>query len=182
MHDPRAFTGQALAYVTSPRGACHNQSDFFAVELGGTMEEIGIGMTDRAASAGKAALVARHQHWRTLCNELVMCFFTVIATQEVADLLSAASGLDWTVDELLKAGERGWNLKRCYNLRLGLTPASEKLPKLLLQALPDSGQAGALPDMDVLLDEYYVASGWERASGWPTDAKLRELGLEFMKG
>jgi aldehyde:ferredoxin oxidoreductase len=182
MHDPRAFTGQAVAYVTSPRGACHNQSDFFTVELGGTMEEIGIGMTDRAASAGKAALVARHQHWRTLCNDLVMCFFTVIATQEVADLLSAASGLDWTVEELLKAGERGWNLKRCYNLRLGLTPASEKLPKLLLQALPDGGQAGALPDMDVLMDEYYAASGWNRSSGWPTDEKLCELGLEFMKG
>jgi len=182
MHDPRAFTGQALAYVTSPRGACHNQSDFFTVELGGTMEEIGIGMTDRATSAGKAALVARHQHWRTLCNDLVMCFFTVIAPQEVADLLSAASGVDWTVDDLLKAGERGWNLKRCYNLRLGLTPASEKLPRLLLQALPDGGQAGALPEMDVLLDEYYAASGWERSSGWPTDEKLRELGLEFMRG
>ncbi len=180
MHDPRAFTGQALSYVTSPRGACHNQSDFFAVELGGTREEIGIGMTDRAASAGKAALVARHQHWRTLCNDLVMCFFTVIAPQEVAGLLSAATGLDWTVDDLLKAGERGWNLKRCYNLRLGLTPASEKLPKLLLQALPDGGQAGALPDMDVLLDEYYAASGWDRSTGWPTPAKLAELGLEFM--
>ena len=182
MHDPRAFTGQALAYVTSPRGACHNQSDFFAVELGGTMDEIGIPMTDRAASAGKAALVARHQHWRTLCNDLVMCFFTVIAPQEVADLLSAASGVDWTVDDLLKAGERGWNLKRCYNLRLGLTPASEKLPRLLLQALPEGGQAGALPDMDILLDEYYAASGWERATGWPTPQKLAELGLDFIKG
>jgi aldehyde:ferredoxin oxidoreductase len=182
MHDPRAFTGQALAYVTSPRGACHNQSDFFAVELGGTMDEIGIPMTDRAASAGKAALVARHQHWRTLCNDLVMCFFTVIAPQEVADLLSAASGVDWTVDDLLKAGERGWNLKRCYNLRLGLTPASEKLPRLLLQALPEGGQAGALPDMDILLDEYYAASGWERATGWPMPQKLAELGLDFIKG
>jgi aldehyde:ferredoxin oxidoreductase len=181
MHDPRAFTGQGLAYVTSPRGACHNQSDFFTVELGGTMEEIGIGMTDHAASAGKSSLVARHQHWRTLCNDLVICFFTVIAPQEVADLLSAASGEDWTVEGLLRAGERGWNLKRCYNLRLGLTPASEKLPKLLLQSLPDGGQAGVVPDMDTLLDEYYAASGWDRASGWPTRQKLAELGLEFMK-
>jgi aldehyde:ferredoxin oxidoreductase len=178
MHDPRAFTGQALAYITSPRGACHNQSDFFMIELGGTMEEIGISTTDRAASAGKARFVARHQHWRTLCNDLVMCFFTVIAPQEVADLLSAASGQEWTVEGLLQAGERGWNLKRCYNLRLGLTPASEKLPRLLLQAMPESGQAGALPDMDTLLDEYYAASGWDRATGWPTAEKLAELGIK----
>ena len=178
MHDPRAFTGQALAYVTSPRGACHNQSDYFMVELGGTMEEIGISTTDRAASVGKAQFVARHQHWRTLCNDLVMCFFTVIAPQEVADLLSAASGQAWTVEGLLQAGERGWNLKRCFNLRLGLTPASEKLPKLLLQAMPESGQAGALPDMDTLLDEYYAASGWDRATGWPTAEKLAELEIK----
>jgi len=181
MHDPRAFTGQALAYVTSPRGACHNQSDFFMVELGGTMEEIGLGTTDRASSAGKAALVARHQHWRTVCNDLVMCFFTVIAPQEVADLLSAATSVDWTVEGLLKAGERAWNLKRCINLRLGLTPASEKLPKLLLEPLPDGGQAGVVPDMEALLSEYYAASGWDRSTGWPTPQKLSELGLEFMK-
>jgi len=181
MHDPRAFTGQALAYVTSPRGACHNQSDFFAVELGGTLEEIGIPMTDRAASSGKAGLVARHQHWRTLCNDLVMCFFTVIAPQEVAGLLSAVvDGADWSVEDLLKAGERAWNLKRCINLRLGLTPASEKLPKLLLQSLSEGGQGGVVPDMAVLLDEYYAASGWQRASGWPTPEKLKELDLEFV--
>ena len=79
MHDPRAFSGQALAYVTSPRGACHNQSDFFMVEMGGSMEELGIPMTDRASEAGKAAYVARHQHWRTVCNSLVVCFFAVVA-------------------------------------------------------------------------------------------------------
>ncbi len=180
-HDPRAFTGQALSYVTSPRGACHNQTDFFNVELGGTMEEIGIPLTERSTSAGKARYVARHQHWRTLCNSLVMCFFTVIAPQEVADLLSAASGTDWTVEGLLLAGERGWNLKRIYNLRLGLTPAAEKLPRLLLEPLPESGQAGVVPDMETLLDEYYVASGWERATGWPTREKLEELGLGNVK-
>ena len=180
MHDPRAFTGQALAYVTSPRGACHNQSDFFSIELGGTMEEIDIPMTDRAASAGKAAYVARHQYWRTACNGLVVCFFAVLSPAEMAELLSAASGEQWTVKDLLQAGERAWNLKRLYNLRLGWTPAGEKLPKLLLQPLPDGGQMGAVPDMEVLLDEYYAASGWDRASGRPSAEKLAELGLENM--
>jgi len=180
MHDPRAFTGQALSYVTSPRGACHNQSDFFSIELGGTMEEIGLTTTDRAASAGKAASVARHQHWRTTCNALVVCFFAVLSPAELAELLSAAAGEDWTVDELLTAGERAWNLKRLYNLRLGWTPAQEKLPRLLLQSLPEGGQMGAVPDMDVLLDEYYAASGWDRPSGRPAPEKLAELGLEGM--
>jgi aldehyde:ferredoxin oxidoreductase len=179
MHDPRAFTGQALSYVLSPRGACHNQSDFFQVELGGTLEEIGLPMTDRQASAGKAGYVARHQHWRTLCNSLVICFFTVIAPQEVADLVAAATGVDRTLEELILAGERAWNLKRLYNLRLGWTPANEKLPRLLLESLPESGQMGAVPDMAVLLDEYYAAAGWERSSGRPAPQTLERLGLEF---
>ena len=78
MHDPRAATGQALAYVTSPRGACHNQSDFFMVEIGGSIDELGIPMTDRLSSEGKAAYVARHQDFRTVCNSLVVCFFASV--------------------------------------------------------------------------------------------------------
>ena len=178
MHDPRAFTGQALAYVTSPRGACHNQSDFFSIELGGTMEEIGLPMTDRQSSAGKAGYVARHQHWRTLCNNLVICFFTVIDPQEVADLTAAATGEERSVEDLILAGERAWNLKRLYNLRLGWTPADEKLPKLLLEPLPDGGQMGAVPDMEQLLSEYYAASGWDHVTGWPTQATMQRLGLD----
>ena len=66
-------------------------------------------------------------------------------------MFSAATGEDWDVERMMKAGERAWNLKRAINIRLGLTRATEKLPKLLLQALPDGGQEGHLPDMDILL-------------------------------
>ncbi len=178
MHDPRAFSGQALAYLTSPRGACHNQGDFFTVELGGAMEEIGVPVPEnRLDEAGKAASVARHQHWRTACNSLVMCFFAVVSPQSMVELLSAAEGHDWTLDELMRAGERAWNLKRLYNLRLGLTPAAEKLPKLLLEPLPDGGQEGHVPDVDLLRREYYAASGWDWETGGPTREKLDELGL-----
>jgi aldehyde:ferredoxin oxidoreductase len=181
MHDPRAFSGQALSYVTSPRGACHNQSDFFMVEMGGSMDELGIPMTERDSEAGKAAYVARHQHWRTVCNSLVVCFFAVVPPQTLVDLLSAASGHNWDLQELMLAGERAWNLKRAYNCRLGLTRATEKLPRLLLQPLPDGGQAGHVPDMDLLLREYYQASGWDLATGYPLPEKLESLGLGFAK-
>ncbi len=178
MHDPRAFSGQTLSYLTSPRGACHNQSDFFTIELGGAMEEIGVPVPEnRLDEAGKAAYVARHQHWRTVCNSLVLCFFAVVPPQTMVDLLTAAEGGDWTLDELMRAGERVWNLKRLYNLRLGLTPASEKLPKLLLEPLPDGGQEGHVPDVELLRREYYAASGWDWQTGGPTPEKMAELGL-----
>jgi aldehyde:ferredoxin oxidoreductase len=182
MHDPRAFSGQALAYVTSPRGACHNQSDFFNVELGGTIDEIGILASERWEDTGKADKVKLHQHWRTVCNSLVVCFFAVVNPSELAPMLSAATGEIWDVERLMKAGERAWNLKRAINIRLGLTRATEKLPKLLLQALPEGGQEGHLPDMDVLLKEYYASSGWDESTGKPIPGKLDELGLDFVLG
>lgn len=180
MHDPRAATGQALAYVTSPRGACHNQSDFFMVEIGSSIDELGIPMTDRLSSAGKAAYVARHQDFRTVCNNLVVCFFASVPPTTLVELLSAVSAHDWTLEEMLLAGERSWNLKRAINGRLGLTPASEKLPYLLRQPLEDGGQAGTLADMEVLLDEYYTVRSWDPLTGQPTPKKLETLGLQFV--
>jgi len=47
------FSGQALAYVTSPRGACHNHPDFFTVEMGGTLDEIGLTMPERWRDSGE---------------------------------------------------------------------------------------------------------------------------------
>jgi aldehyde:ferredoxin oxidoreductase len=179
MHDPRAFSGQALAYATSPRGACHNQSDYFMIEMGGSIEELGLPMTDRFEDGGKAHMVARHQFWRTTTNSLVYCFFAVVPPQTIADLLSNAMGTEWSVDRLLEVGERAWNLKRAYNCRLGLTPKSEKLPKLLLESLPDGGQSGHIPDLPAMLKEYYEACGWNTETGYPLPDKMRSLGLEF---
>jgi aldehyde:ferredoxin oxidoreductase len=179
MHDPRAMSGSALVYVTSPRGACHNQSDYFTIEMGGSMDRLDIPMTDRLEDGGKAAYVARHQDWRTVCNSLVMCTFATANLDTTVDLLSAATGHNWTLDEMMLAGERAWNLKRAYNIRLGLTRATEKLPKLLLEPLPEGGQAGHVPDMELMLQEYYAARGWDEATGAPTQQKLAQLGLEF---
>ncbi len=68
------------------------------------MEDIGLPMTDRLTSAGKADLVARHQHWRSLCNNLVICFFSVISAKEVVDLTEAATGVRRTLEEILLVG------------------------------------------------------------------------------
>jgi aldehyde:ferredoxin oxidoreductase len=51
---------------------------------------------------------------------------------------------------------------------------------LLLEPLPDGGQAGHVPDMALLLGEYYAASGWDRATGYPAPEKLAELGLNWV--
>jgi aldehyde:ferredoxin oxidoreductase len=179
MHDPRAMTGMAIVYASGPRGACHNQGQYFMVEFGGSIEELGIPMTERLVDGGKAHHVARHQDWHTVFNCLVACIFASVKPSDMAALLSAATGVDYSLDEMMKAGERAWNLKRATNCRLGVTRADDKLPKLLLQALPTGGQEGHVPDMDLLMGEYYAARGWDPVTGKPTAEKLQALGLGF---
>jgi aldehyde:ferredoxin oxidoreductase len=179
-HDPRGVSGMALSYATSPRGACHNQSDYFFVDWGHTHERLGITYFDRHSQAEKAANVARHQDWRTVFNSIVMCIFANTDPDLQVKLINAACGLDWTVEDMLKCGERGWNLKRCINNRMGLTRSNDKLPKALLQPFPDGGSAGYVPDIQAMLCAYYEARGWDLETGKPSRNKLVNIGLEDM--
>ena len=179
-HDPRGVSGMALSYATSPRGACHNQSDYFVVELGHMNEEAGIGYFPRHAGAEKVANVARHQDWRTVYNSLVMCIFANVSPQVQVDLINAACGLDWDVEEMMRFGERGWNLKRAINNRMGLTRANDKLPKALLEPLKEGGAEGYVIPFDEMIEAYYAARGWDPDTGCPIKEKLESLGLEDM--
>jgi len=176
-HDPRALSSMALVYSTSPIGASHNHSDMYWVEVGRSVEELGIPLTDRLEDAGKGPLVARHQNWRSVTNALIVCIFNNAPAQYHADLLNAATGRHETLDSLLHIGERIWNLKRAYNNRLGLTRADDRLPKLFLQPLPEGGTQGHVPNLELMLREYYQARDWDWETGKPSREKLEELGL-----
>jgi aldehyde:ferredoxin oxidoreductase len=176
-HDPRAVSGMALAYATSPRGACHNQSDYFFVEWGQVEESIGLKFYERQAGAEKSANVAIHQDWRTVFNSLVMCIFANVPPQTIVELINSACGLEWKIEDMMTSGQRAWNLKRAINNRLGLTRANDKLPKGLLEPLPNGGAAGYVIPFEEMLEAYYDARGWDKATGKPSKEKLLELGL-----
>ncbi len=181
-HDPRGVTGMGLVYATSPRGACHNQSDYFMVEIGGAQPEIGVEVLDRSGSDGKAEGVSRHQWWRTLNNALVLCIFANVSFSAMHELMNAATGFDYTAEEFLLCGERGWALKRAINNRLGLTAANDKLPKALLTPYAEGGAVGVVPDMKTMLREYYAAQGWDAATGKPQRETLERLGMSAVAG
>ena len=177
-HDPRAASGMALVYATSPRGACHNQSDYFMLDvLREGREEVGGVLYDRFDGAVKAGSVAQHQDWRTVHNALIQCFFAGVPPQTTLDLVNAATGFDYSLDELRAVGERAWNLKRVINHRLGLTQANDTLPPALLRPLSDGGAAGYAIDLPAMLAAYYTARGWDEMTGRPTRETLQRLSL-----
>ena len=181
-HDPRGASGMALVYATSPRGACHNQSDYFFVDLGQVEHSLGMETYSRHDGAEKAANVAIHQNWRTVFNSLVLCIFSNVSPETVLGLINAACGLHWRIPDMLQAGERAWNLKRAINNRLGLSRQNDKLPKTMLQPYTDGMplEDSCVPDFETMLDAYYAARGWDPATGKPTPEKLRSLGLDFV--
>jgi aldehyde:ferredoxin oxidoreductase len=182
-HDPRGSSGMALVYATSPRGACHNQSDYYMVDvIRDVREQIGTAVHDRHAGAEKAASVAAHQDWRTLHNALVQCLFANVPPETTLNLVNAATGFDYALAELRVVGERAWNLKRAINHRLGLTRANDTLPKALLKPYTDGGAAGFAPDFPAMLSAYYAARGWDEATGQPTRGTLERLDLASVAG
>ncbi len=181
-HDPRGSSGMALVYATSPRGACHNQSDYFLIDMGQVITDIGMKAYNRQGGAEKALNVAIHQDWRTVFNSLVICVFANVPPFSVLDLVNSSCGLDWSLDELLRSGERGWNLKRVINNRLGLTSENDTLPKAFREPFTDhpAGADGYVPDFDKMIQAYYEVRGWDPVTGLPTREKLVSLGLDWV--
>jgi aldehyde:ferredoxin oxidoreductase len=181
-HDPRGGSGIALSYATSPRGACHNQSDYFLADLYGSIEtRLGMEFFERHVGVEKVNNVVIHQNWRSLFNALVMCLFANVSPLKVLELVNAGSGQDYTLDDLLLVGERAWNLKRAINIRLGLRRENDRLPSALLKPYLEGGAAGYVIPFEEMLEEYYRIREWDPETGYPSYGKLAELGLEWIE-
>ncbi len=178
MHDPRAFTGMAISYATGPRGACHLKGDYYNIELGNFILEYGILPGDRFQSAGKAEMAAKYQNFRDLFDTLALCKFAAYTPTLICRIINGITGWDYTPETLLATGERSIAIKRAINNKLGLTRADDKLPKICLEVLKEGSSADKLPDMDLMLREYYAFRKWDWETGKPTKERLLELGLE----
>lgn len=178
-YDPRGMQGQGLLYATSNRGACHMRGNMLGLEVLGLPKLI-----DRFQVQGKSSYVILHQNTAAAIDSLVICKFTNmgVAEEYFARALSAVTGIKYATGDLIRVGERVWNLERLYNLREGFTRADDTLPPRLLQeAVPDGPSKGWVNHLEPMLKEYYRARGWDE-NGVPSRAKLEELGLsEWME-
>jgi aldehyde:ferredoxin oxidoreductase len=179
MHEGRAWHGLAISYATGPRGACHLKGDYYNVDIGGALPvmEYNIMQTDRMTSVGKAENAAKYQNLKDLFDALTLCKYARFSPTQLCQLLNALTGWEITPDDLLTIGERSINIKRAISNKLGLTRKEDKLPKICLEPLDEGSTAGSLPDMDLMLREYYEYRKWDWETGKPSKEKLIELGL-----
>jgi len=196
MHEVRGMKGHGLAYATSNRGGCHLQvetDDLFEEQL---CPEIGINeeafprkCRDKLyAGSEKVRLNKIVGDLFAVFDSLVVCKWTVYPcggtkVTTINDIIAAATGWNITLNELMKTGERIFNLCRAFNVREGITRKDDTLPKRFTEPLPEGpykGEAFPREVLEKMLDYYYEFRGWNKRTGIPTREKLEELELKYV--
>ncbi len=171
-YDPRVVQGQGLAYATNNRGGDHTRAYLISPEVLGIPEKL-----DSQQNEGKAGWVKAFQELTAIIDAAGLCIFTSFAlgAPDYLALVKNATGYDWDEAEMMKTGERIWNLEREFNLRAGIDPSQDTLPDRLLKEKIKSGPGkGNVNRLHTMLPEYYQLRGWSE-KGIPTNEKLKEL-------
>lgn len=177
MHDPRAYHSMGLVYATAPRGADHNKSDAYQIDVGSGHPELDVPITDRWDN-DKAANVEKSQNFRAVTDSLGMCHFAQIPFSFLTEMINTSSGWDIDMPGLLTTGERIFQLQRALSCKLGISAKDDQLPELALRSIRDGGQEGHVPDIGRMLVDYYALRDWDKITGRPSKARLEKLGIK----
>ncbi len=150
-YDPRGIYGQALSYATSTRGGDHLRGYMVSPEIIGKPKLI-----DRLSFADKPALVMLFQNLSAVIDSLIICKFTSFALteDEYASLLSAATGIDYTAEDLLRIGGEIYDIEHRFNVGAGFGEEDDDLPERIFDTLPREELLRAR-------EEYYKLRGWK---------------------
>ncbi|MDY5564371.1 MAG: aldehyde ferredoxin oxidoreductase family protein [Candidatus Limivicinus sp.] len=177
-YDARGIQGIGITYATSNRGGCHVRGYMISPEVLGLPQQL-----DRTVTDDKAAWAKTFQDLTAVIDSMGHCLFTSFAmgAQEYTDLLNAATGTNWTVEQVLEIGDRIYNIERMFNKAAGMKPEDDRLPKRLLNdPIVNGPSKGMVSQLPLTLPQYYEARGWVNA--FPTDETLKKLGLDECVG
>ncbi|HBE73184.1 MAG TPA: aldehyde ferredoxin oxidoreductase, partial [candidate division Zixibacteria bacterium] len=113
-YDPRGFAGMGLAMATTNRGGCHVRSFLIGCEAIATPVPV-----SRFTTGGKAGITKLYQDLTAVIDSIGACLFSFFALSpdHYATMLQAVTGIRRDSNELVRAGERIWNLERLFNIR-----------------------------------------------------------------
>jgi len=197
MHDPRVKVGVGIGFAVSTYGADHmtaahdtmfvNEKSFSV----NSVKPLGIYQPLHATEITSEKVrnyKILENFWRTL-DALGLCVFGfaprgVMPIDTMVRCVSAVTGWEASLFELLRAAERGTMIARAFNSREGFTVKDDKLPRRLFDPKPDGANAGEQifkeADFNNAIRLYYEMIGCDPQSGRPGRAKLLDLGLDWV--
>jgi aldehyde:ferredoxin oxidoreductase len=200
-HMPQHKRSLGLIYAVNAFGADHQSSEhdsMLRTKPGSLhrrrLAELGdFGDLDlRDLSDAKVRFAFTTQCFYSALDTLGLCQFVwgpswqLYGPSETVELVRSGTGWDATMEELLKVGERRINLLRAFNAREGIGKEADVLPKKLFKPLegkgPTAGVALTTEEFERARESYYRLAGCDPATGYPTPAKLADLGLDWVAG
>jgi len=179
-YEPRNAAGMLLAYMTCDIGAHHNRAWAITYDMAVGRYEV----------EGKAEKIIEMQHVRPMLDSLNVCRFPWIEISfqlhHYNEIFKYVTGMDFTWDDLLKVGEREFNLTRAFNVR-EIPDFGRKYdyppPRFYKEKLegegPTAGGVMPIETIDKMLDKYYELRNWTQ-DGIPTRQKLEEMDLKYV--
>ncbi len=177
-YDPRGAYGMALAYAVSTRGGCHLRAYPVSHEI--LRKPVA---TDRFSFSGKARIIKIAEDLNAVVDSLTACKFIFFAAtlEEYAKVYSAVTGVESSIQDLLKTGERIYYNERIMNALNGFSKKDDDLPDRFFKKCGTSGSNINIKPLDKKefeknRDNYYKVRGLSK-NGIPLIDKAVELNL-----
>ncbi len=196
-HMPQVKRSLGVIYATNPFGADHQSSEhdpmytkpYYDSVYHKFLNQIGLNkpQPSKAMNPEKIEFALKTQYTYSAADTVSVCQFVygpgwqMYGPQDMADLVSAATGWDVTVDEIQEVGRRRLNLMRALNAREGLSRDQDTLPKKLFKKALEGGASDgiAIEDEEFQneLNMYYEQAGWDVATGVPSRETLMSMDM-----
>ena len=182
-HDPRVSIGFGWGYAIDATPARHTATLFkhlndskvpYVAQAALKIPEL-----DSLDLSANASIYAMCSDLDRLWTSLGLCIFgEVPETMPLAEVISAVTGWDFTLDEGLKAGRRIQTLRQAFNIREGVNTSEWLMPERLAKVPAYGPIAGRKIDFKEMKKRGYAALGWDTETGKPLESTLEELGLK----
>jgi aldehyde:ferredoxin oxidoreductase len=187
MHEPRLKQGMGLSYAVESQGADHCSGlhdTAFVMENLAFDHFRGLGAVDPVPAGDlshvKAANFKAAHMYNLFLDSAVCCKFPPWTATDMANIIRAATGWEYTVHEAVRLGERIAALARMFNLREGITADADGLPERFFTGT----RRGALQDLVIepaelqaAISAFYGMMGWDPKTGVPGPETLGALGI-----
>ncbi len=183
MHDPRFEPAMALIYKVNASPAKHLPASQFLNPPGLDLKIPAFG-TERQKQKERARGVKILECLNNSMSSSGLCVrgYLSFGVEFLPAFLGAVTGKEWTLEELIKVGERIANIRQAFNIRERVNLVEEYFPSLILGNPPlEKGPLeGVTIGLQSMMDEYFKEMNWDRESGKPSKKKLKELGLGYI--
>ena len=178
-HDSRGGLNFAIGYGAEPTPGRHTMGGEGPHPPGVLIEYPGF---DRNSTKNRGPYHKRGASMRDVYNAAGVCMIVFGDGYGSVDLFVEAmrtiTGWDITLDELLKTGERIYNMRLAFNAREGLKIPFQYPDRMLGIPPKEAGpRKGATLDKNELFKEYLEAMGVDLKTGKPGKERLVELGM-----